>query len=237
MPFKSILVNFILTLTSCITLSAQDTKQINAFTPDPNAILKDIMKMDLSDEHQSFAFWLPFEVFDGLTKMNNKGASNSNSDELIALKNFNVFMARRSYKSDDGMTRVISASDLAKTVKLIDDSGAEYSPLNELPKSISTIVANFKAGVESSSQGIEYCILVYTNNRASGKPVIVAGKRDTIKLRMKPISPLKETSFTWITPFASLLPPRNCPKCGESILPAWKYCPHDGIEIKSTSTK
>jgi hypothetical protein len=40
-----------------------------------------------------------------------------------------------------------------------------------------------------------------------------------------------EKEFHWRLPLGSLLPPKICPKCGETFSGAYKFCPWDGSTL------
>ncbi|MBP1771461.1 MAG: hypothetical protein H6P99_624 [Holophagaceae bacterium] len=201
---------------------------------DVNALLKEVMKFDLASQsdHMSVAFWAPFEFFQAVGRASAKPEQYAELDKSIeVLKNYQIFLVRRSYKDDQGLSRVIAAEDLARTAVLILRDGTERLPLRELPNEIAGTVSAFKRGVEANSQGIEYSTLVFSNKGKAGQWLLSAASKDRVSLRFKAISPMAESRFTWSTPLDSLSAPQACPTCRESLPQSWSFCPWDGARL------
>jgi len=60
----------------------------------------------------------------------------------------------------------------------------------------------------------------------SGRNIADAKKGGVFSVR------LGEREFKWRLPLGSLLPPKICPRCGEKLSGAYKYCPYDGTPLK-----
>ena len=233
---KSIL--FSLLITTGLFISGEAPKP-KAATPaaqkvDMNAILKEVMKLDVSthSDHVSIAFWAPYEFFQAAGRTSATPDKYEEIDRSIAvLKNYQIFLVRRSYKDEQGLTRVIAGEDLLRTIVLKSNAGVDYHPMKELPMEIAATVSAFKRGVEANSQGIEYATIVFSNKDKAGLPIVTASKKNKMDLTFKAISPMGETRFSWSTPLDSLSAPQSCPTCAEKLSVAWNYCPWDGTKL------
>jgi hypothetical protein len=116
----------------------------------------------------------------------------------------------------------------------MDASGKSYEPLSndELPPLLQSILAGMKPGMVAAAgpAGKNMAILVFSNRDTAGKPIADAKSSGTFSV----VAAGK--AFRWRTPLGALLPPKACPKCGESLSGAYKFCPYDGTPLPGVST-
>ena len=202
--------------------------------PDVNAAILEAAKMDVVGDNQAIAFWLPDDLLKSIGHAAAQGGTGGDTDKIWeSLKDYQIFIVHRSYKDADGYERVSSKEDLDTTIVIRDAAGHEYAALKSstLPEQTTTILEGFRRGMEQSSKGVTYMIMVFPSKDSQGHPFVSTTRPDRLTMFMKPQGHLHAESFVWHTPFSSLSVPRDCVKCGESLQASWSFCPYCGTAL------
>ena len=202
--------------------------------PDVNAALLEAAKMDVVGDNQAIAFWLPGELLKSIGRATTTSGSGDDIDKVWeSLKDYQIFIVHRSYKDADGYERVASKEDLDAAIIIRDAVGHEYPALKSstLPEQTTAILEGFRRGMEQSSKGMVYMLMVFPAKDAHGHPFMSTTRPDRLTMLMKPQGHLHAETFVWHTPFSALSVPKDCAKCGESLQAAWSFCPYCGTAV------
>jgi hypothetical protein len=119
--------------------------------------------------------------------------------------------------------------EIRSLIKLKDSDGTVYPPLdtNKVAASVPALVALMRPGMVKmlGPLGENMNFFVFPGSRNDGTRVCDATVRGTCEVD------LGDHAFKWKLPLESVLPKQKCPKCGEILSGAYKYCPYDGTTL------
>ena len=120
-------------------------------------------------------------------------------------------------------------AEIRPLIRLKDNDGTVYPPLetNNVGASVPALEALMKPGMAKMLGPLaeNMSFFVFPGSRKDGSRVCDATVRGVCEVD------LGDHAFKWKLPLESVLPKQKCPKCGEILSGAYKYCPYDGTGL------
>ena len=198
--------------------------------PDFREVVLDFMRMSNANGEVNLVFWIPDEFW-RLAAALNPNASTSQTDVVIKVVHPYTILCVAS-----GKNRPFAAPDyrteaeVRGLIRLKDGSGNIYTPLpqDQLDASVAGLLAIAKPSLErmSGSATSKWYFFVFPGSTKDGMRICDPTKEGTCEVD------LGEQAFRWRLPLGSLLPKQRCPRCGEMLSGAYKFCPYDGTKLE-----
>jgi hypothetical protein len=176
-----------------------------------------------------FVWWVPDEFW----------LASFAQDETVTEKDIKEFMDSVSKYTVVGVVDGIvgnmggvtyrSEEENRKRIKVKDAQGVYYSPL--VKKQVDADVRSFSAMLKAAlaeqlgEMGKNMQFFFFPAKTKDGSRF--ASPTQTGKFTVK----LGDEEMHWKLPLASLLVPKNCPKCSESLHGGYSFCPWDGTKL------
>ena len=190
-----------------------------------NDMILEVMRTDMGKGKEAMAMWLPQEFFVAAGLSQTPGLDPKDLEkELDFLRDYVVFMVQAKTQGEDGPVS-LSSSQLRTAASLVDEAGRSVKPLTDLPPKVEATLNAVRQGFSAKGRD-EFRLLVFPGRSADGKQTIASPtRRGTISLKLAKVDEFPGMVLTWKTPLASFVEPAACTKCGESLQPAWAFCP------------
>ena len=208
------------------TQHVQHTADLGDFT-------KEIMIIDFKDGKQYLVMWLPFEFYISAALSDGKMSKASAESTMQFLKPFITLAVQAGIDQPDGSTIFATEKELAARAVLRMPDGTEERPVDRIPPSVSGALAAMKAVITADGGKSDAAIhfLVFPAVSKKGTPIIDTKRKEELNLILKADPKFKEKSFTWRTPFDSVVGTMTCEKCKAGLSAKWTYCPYCGQKL------
>ena len=197
---------------------------------DLNSLTQETQKISQKADEMTLIWWIP-EEFWQVSFTQDPTATEAQSEEFIKiLQPYTLIAVVDGKVGAFGGVTYISEADIRANIKIRDSQGAYYMPFNEdevdadvknLLSMIKPVIANMLGPL-----GQNMHFLLFPAKNKNGQNIAEAKKEGVFSVKVG------ERKFRWRLPLGSLLPPKICPKCGEKLSGAYKYCPYDGTPLK-----
>lgn len=213
-------------------LSAQ-AKVVQPKPVDLGAFTKEIMAFDFSDNQTHLAIWFPNEFFVASAVSDGTTTKAEAERDLDFLKSYITIVVRRSYDLPDGTSVYANEKEIRDRAVLRLADGSEALPLDKVPPTVSAMLAAMKAAISSEGDAgsANLHILVFPATTKKGEKIVDTSHKATLTLVLKADLKFKERSFTWRTPFDSVVTVPDCPRCKAGVSGKWSYCPYCGQKL------
>ena len=200
--------------------------------PDLDALMKDILRFNVSPSQTVMAVWYPFEVMAAFVKLQNPSAT----DELMEssggfMHGYAVFMVQASHKDGEGRETFLSEADIGAIASVTDRSGRVLRRVTDPPPYVATALAMAKAGIRAQPNSEHAELVVFDNKDAEGAFILQPMRPGGFALQLRSGSGLKTVSLDWETPLPSLAGVTRCARCGAALSPGWHFCPICGLAV------
>lgn len=198
-------------------------------------ILKETEKVDISANDVSIIMWIPFEYWE-LSLVNNPRITDSQKEDILKMmRDYTAVLVVDAKKGGSDIFTFTSIENISKNSTLTLPSGQKLTPLSEddLAPDTAMLMAMLKPIFKSTlgKMGENAAFLLFSNKDKDGKKLL--DSRSTGKLVLKE----KEHTASWRLPLGSLLSPKTCPTCGETLPGNYDFCPYDGTKLKEVPVK
>jgi hypothetical protein len=197
---------------------------------DLQAVMKDVQQMIDTENHMTMVFWIPIEYWQAVADQNPSMTPDQTEQLLQLLEPYILIGMIDAQKGAFGSMTFTSENDIRANLRLIDSQGVSYQSLP--PTAIDPATQNLLAILKPmlanqfGSFGQNFHFFLFLSKDDKGQMIASTKKEGNFSLK------LADNVFKWRLPLGSLLPPKTCPKCGEQMSGAWKYCPWDGARLK-----
>ena len=212
---------------TCLTVSLC---RADEFKPDMQSVVRDCQQMTQAQRQMTLVWWIPPQFWRASFQANPKMTPAQINDFMKTVKPYTVFaVVKGSFGSFGGMTYE-SEDALRGELVLVDRDGQEYRPLNDA--NIGADMQNFLGIMKPmfanmmGAMGKNFDFFVFPALGKDGRPIADAEKEGQFSVRVGP------ESFKWRLPLGCFLAPKLCPKCGEKLSGAYKFCPFDGTLLE-----
>jgi hypothetical protein len=215
---------FFLTVLMCLLPAmAQD------FKPKMEDILKDTQKIVNDDGGMTIVWWVPLEFWQASFERNPNVTKIQAAKFLDVLRPYTVVVVMESKIGPLGGMTFKPESEIRRRLTILDGTGKSYSPLDE--DSIDADARNFVTmmkpvlGSSMGSFGKNCNFYIFPARDKNGGNIVDPKSEGLFKVALDP------QEYAFRLPLGSLLPPHKCPKCGENLNGAYKFCPFDGTAL------
>jgi len=197
--------------------------------PDLQSLIRETQQMSQVPHEMGLIWWIPPQFWRASLEASGKMSPEQVNDFLKTIKPYTVVaVVKGQIGSFGGVTYEDEATLRAKLV-LIDHDQVEYKPLEDAD--VSADMQNFMSMMKPvfanmlGAMGKNLDIFVFPANGKNGQAIADAQKDGQFSVG------LGEEKFRWRLPIGALLAPKICPKCGEKLSGAYKFCPFDGTPL------
>ena len=199
------------------------------YKPKMEDILKDTQKMVNNEDGMTIIWWIPIEFWQASFEKNPNVTHEQAAKFLDILRPYTVVVVMESKIGPLGGMTFKPEPETRQRLTIVDGVGKSYSPLDE--DSIDADAKNFvimmKPMLGSSMGAFGKNLNFYffpAKNQKSGN-VVDPKSEGFFKVELDP------QEYVFRLPLGSLLTPKKCPKCGEKLNGAYKFCPYDGTSL------
>lgn len=120
-------------------------------------------------------------------------------------------------------------TDLAASVRLKDNAGNLYTPIDntQINSDAQSFVAIMKPLMASMLGPLGQNMNFFVFPRRGKGDAVIADERKEGMFYVE----VGKKEFRWRLPLNSVLTPKTCPTCKETLSGAYKYCPYDGTKL------
>ena len=197
--------------------------------PDMQSIIRETQQMSQVPHEMALVWWIPPQFWRASLESNPRLTSEQINDFLKTIKPYTVVaVVKGKFGSFGGVTYEDEAT-VRSELALIDHDQVEYKPLGDAD--VTPDMQNFLSMMKPvfanmlGAMGKNFDIFVFPANGKNGKVIADAEKEGQFWVR------LGDEKFRWRLPIGALLAPKICPKCGEKLSGAYKFCPFDGTPL------
>jgi hypothetical protein len=196
---------------------------------DISAILHDTQKTKLENQQVTIVWWIP-ELFWKTSFANSGTLSDAQREKflsvmrpylLVAVMHGDIGVFGATTYEDEKVTR--------RRLTVVDQDGNSHKPIATADYSpdLDSFLAMMKPVLAQSMGRMGQNLNFYVFDAKNEKGLPIANPTQEGKFSVM----LGEDKFTWRLPLGSLLPPKICPKCGDSMSGSFKFCPFDGTPL------
>jgi hypothetical protein len=219
----------ILTLLLLPTISVADDAKVSV-----NALVEETQRMSEDPRSLSMVWWIPVEFWEASMA----SAAIPSTPEQIAdftsiLRAYTLFAVANGALEPFGGVTWTPKAELRNSIVLKGSDGTNYMPIGEdqvspdarnLAAAMKPALANMLGPVGEHTE-----FVFFPGNSPDGKPIADAKAEGSFRFK------IREDVYSWRLPLGSLLPMKVCPKDGEKLSGAWKYCPWHGKKLEKQS--
>jgi hypothetical protein len=193
------------------------------------ALLMETQRHSPRPDEATMVWWLP-EEFWRATAGANPAINEAMLGELLGvLRPYTVIAAVDGKMGPFGGVTFKPEADIRAAIRLKDSDGTAYKPLgddqiDQDTKNLTAAMRSVLAGI-AGPLGQNMHFYFFPAKTVKGKPIAAAKVEGAFSVSVGP------QVFKWRLPLGSVLPPKTCPKCGEKLNGAYKFCPWDGTPL------
>lgn len=209
-------------LFSCVCLG-------DDFKPNINDIIRDTQKVSNAGHEMNLVWWVPEQYWRTSFEASQKLTPQAISDFLKTIKPYTVFAVVKGKIGSFGAMTYEDEATIRGELVFVDSDGNQYTPLadseinSDMKNFIDMMKPIFANMLGSMGQNIDFYLFPAMGK--NGKSLADPEKEGRFSVR------LARQEFKWRLPLGSVLSPKICPKCGEKLSGAYKFCPYDGTAL------
>ena len=200
---------------------------------DLQAIIKETQQTSQLPHAMTMVWWIPEAFIHAAVSTSPDMTEEKREAFLKPLRSYTIIIVIDAKIGPLGVLNYTPGPDLAASVRLKDNAGNLYNPIDEtqINSDAQSFVAIMKPLMANmlgplgenmsffvfSSRGKDDAVIA--NEKKEGALYVEVGKKE----------------FRWRLPLSSILPHKTCPKCKESLSGAYTYCPYDGTKLPETT--
>lgn len=196
---------------------------------DINEFFREIFKTSTNQDKMTMMGWIPEEYWQVISAQDpNITAAKTEELKKVFRPYILLFVSANKMGPFGGMTYQSEATIRAK-IQIKDSEGNRYRPLSEDVmnpdcKNFLLIIKPIFANM-FGQMGQNMHFLLFPAENSKGQRIAEAKKEGVFSVE------LDENEFRWRLPLGSLLMPKICPTCRETLSGAYKFCPLDGTKL------
>lgn len=197
---------------------------------DLNAIIFETQKQTKTTDSIAAVWWMPLEAWEILLKQNPNYTEAQAKEILDKFHSYLYFMVVAAGADPTGGMTYADSLYVQTNTHLIDRQGQTYKPLSEdqLDPEVRLFVARMRPVMANilGPLGQHMHVFLFSSKDKNGQYIADTKKEGSFSMKVG------ESVFQWRLPLGSVLPPKTCPTCKETMSGAWKYCPWDGTKLE-----
>lgn len=196
---------------------------------DMSDLMKDV-QMAASDQNRILTIlWMPSEFWEAALEEGSRLSPEFVKEFVTALDSYNILAVMDGKLGALGVIDYKSEEEIRSSISVVDIGGQIYLPLS---------LSDMDAGAKNLLDIMKPIMANMLGRMGENTRLFFFPGKDDQGGRL--FDPRKEGRFTvkmgekemrWRLPLGSLLPPKICPKCGETFSGAYKFCPWDGSAL------
>ena len=196
---------------------------------DFNAFVQEIQKMSQNPNEMTLVWWVPAEYWQEALGRDPSSTPQQISEIINLLSPYTLFVIADGHVGSFGGVTYKTRAEIFKSLQLVDNQVNTYFPLedNEINADAQNFLSMMKPVFANmlGQMGQNMHFFVFPSTSVDGKKIADAKSDSTFSVL------LGQRTFRWKLPIGSLLLPKTCPKCGEQLNGAYKFCPWDGAQL------
>ena len=220
--FSASIITIVLLLFSCVCFG-------DDFKPDMQGIIRDTQKLSMAGHQLNLVWWVPKQYWQGSLESSQKLTPEAIGDFLKTVKPYTVIMVVKGQIGAVGGITYDDEATIRSQLVLVDHDGNEYTPMNDsaISDDAKNLIGMMKPIFANmlGSMGKNMDFYLFPALDKNGRPIADAAAEGQFSVRSG------GETFKWRLPIGSVLPAKICPKCGEKLSGAYKFCPYDGTPL------
>ena len=197
---------------------------------DVSALTRETQK-SINQEHQlSFVWWIPEDFWRATMTANPESSPKQTESFLKVIHPYTLVAVVDGDIGPFGGVTYKSEKTIRSQLTILDSNGKEYKPLDntDVSEDLQNLLASMKPMLANmlGPMGKNFNFYVFPGMTKNDKVIVDAKAEGTFTVQSG------DRAFKWRLPLGSLLAPKTCPKCNESLNGAFKFCPYDGTALK-----
>lgn len=193
-------------------------------------VIKDCQKYSKQVDRMTLLWWIPEEFWRLAVSQDPTVTEEGIEEFLSVLRPYTIVVAVDGKIGAFGGLTYTPEEELFSMIRIQDSEGISYAPLygDEVDPNVENFMAMLKPIFSNmaGAMGENMNFFVFPAETDDGGKIADPGSEGTFKVL------IGDEEFRWKLPLGSLLPPKVCPRCGEKLSGAYKYCPYDGVKLK-----
>jgi hypothetical protein len=213
-----------LTVVTCSSLVAQN------YSSNLHEIVRETQKQGIRPGRITLVWWVPPEFWRAALLAGRTIPADKVEEMVASISDVNVFIVADAKVGGFGSLTFEPQSELEKRLTVTDGSGKPVATIAEAKQPLATknMLAMMKPLLSNmlGELGKNLSFFVFEGKNKDGTRRIDPTKPGMLTAK------LSEEEFRWRLPLGSLLPPKVCPKCGETFPGNYGFCPFDETPLK-----
>lgn len=214
---------FTLFVLGCCLLCAQEGQ------PSVEAIIAETQQQTTKASDMTMVWWIPTEFWQISLSQDKTLAAEDVQEFVNVLQPYTLIAVVKGKIGPMGGTTFLPEADVRATVQIRDTKGRVYKPLaaNQINADVTNLLSMMKPMFANlfGPLGQNLHFVCFPGKTAEGERIADPKKDGRLSVV------LADETFKWRLPLGSLLPPKKCPVCGETVSGAYKYCPWDATKL------
>lgn len=197
--------------------------------PSVTELLHSTQQLSSDSGRLTLVWWIPKEYWRVAMSKNTKVTPAYIDDLEKSLAPYVLMVIVDGQMGPFGVTKYVPEDQLRTSLAIKDSEGHTYPPLEDedLDGSAKNLLASITPVLANSlgPMGKNMHFFAFGAKDTNGRPIADPLREGRFSIVVA------QKEFKWRLPLGSLLPPKVCPKCGEVLSGAYKFCPYDGTAL------
>ena len=191
--------------------------------------IKDVQRSASDQDKILMILWMPGEFWEAALRNGSKLSPEFVDEFISALNFYNIIAVTDGKLGALGGIEYRSEAEIRTSLSVVGVGGQTYLPIavsdmDDGAKNILDIMKPIMANT-LGRMGENMNFFLFPGKDKQGERLFDPRQEGRFTVKMG------EKEFHWRLPLGSLLPPKMCPKCGETFSGAYKFCPWDGSTL------
>jgi len=218
-----------LMLVALFLSAAQQTPRATDNTVKLTDLIRDTQKDTPNPNEMTLVWWVPNEYWEVSFRDAPDMTPEFAKKFVAAVDSYTIIAAIDGRIGTLGSIKYKSEAEIRSSISVVDGGGQTYYPIaasaidgdaKNLVDAMKPILAN-----AMGPMGQNMNFYLFSGKDKQGGRLFDPRKEGGFTVKMG------EREFKWRLPLGSLLPAKTCPKCGETLSGAYKFCPWDGSAL------
>ncbi len=212
-----------------ILLSFIGTAFAQDFKININKLTEETQQLSESPDKMRLVWWIPTDFWEAVFSQD---ATIPKQDAAAMLAQFEKYTMIATIDGDidaDGNIQYVSEAAIFNTLRVVDNTQQEFSPLTEDQIDLDTkrLITIMKPVLANMLGKLGENMHFFLFQRIDDPLHKIVNPKNEEKFAVK----LREEKFEWQLPLGSLLRPKRCPIDQQVLDGSWTYCPHHGKRL------
>jgi hypothetical protein len=196
---------------------------------DLQAIIKETQQTSQSPSAMTMVWWVPEAFIHAALTTSPDMTEEKREAFLKPLRSYTIIIVIDAKIGAIGGLTYTPGTDLAASVRLKDNAGGLYTPIDnaQINSDTQSFVAIMKPLMANMLGPLGENMNFFVFPRRGKGDTVIADERKEGVFYVE----VGKKEFRWRLPLSSVLIPKTCPTCKEIVSGAYKYCPYDGTKL------